>query len=398
MINILSEAGESGSRAVRMGVAFVVCIWPGIEARADASLDVSEPGMLIEIGRALFFDTKLSRNRAQSCTSCHDPARAFTDGRDSGVDGAVSLGDDGRSLGDRNAPTTAYTFLGPDFHRDENGRHVGGFFLDGRAETLARQAHEPFFNPIEMGLSDEAELAARVRNNPDYAQMFKERFGDAAFNDDRQLVEAVIQSISAFERTPFFAPFDSKYDRYLRGTYEMTALESTGRSLFFSPLTNCTTCHLSNTSSINPQETFTSYRYHNIGIPVNAAVRQKNGLGTDHRDPGLLANPAVESPDLAGKFKVPTLRNVAVTGPYMHNGIFKNLRTAILFYNKYTVSNENSQTNPETGRRWRRPEFGTSVDRDLLQEGQPIDDDRLEALIAFLKTLTDKRYETLLEN
>jgi cytochrome c peroxidase len=100
---------------------------------------------------------------------------------------------------------------------------------------------------------------------------------------------------------------------------------------------------------------------------------------------------------LAGKFRVPSLRNVAVTAPYMHNGVFKKLETAILFYDKYLVSNRQSESNPETGEPWGDPEVADTIDLDLLQQGQPITEDRARALVAFLRTLTDQRYEALLD-
>ena len=100
-----------------------------------------ETNELATIGQALFFDTNLSANRTQSCATCHEPGNAFSDGRESAVSGAVSLGDDGESLGDRNTPGTTYAFLIPEFHRNDQGKFVGGYFLDGRA-AIARSIHE----------------------------------------------------------------------------------------------------------------------------------------------------------------------------------------------------------------------------------------------------------------
>ena len=382
---------------VLMGLAVLgaTCI-ERLTAAEVAQID-PDPKALAALGRALFFDTNLSKNRTQSCASCHDPARAFSDGKDNGVAGAVSIGDDGTSLGDRNAPTTTYAFLSPTFHQDAQGHYVGGLFHNGRAATLNDQAVEPFTNPIELGFPNRAALVARIKENPKYATMFKQLFGKSVFAATDKALAAVAESISTFERSELFATFDSKYDRYLRGEYQMTAQEALGRTLFFSPLTHCTSCHLLNTSTMTAGETFTNYRYHNIGIPPNPTVREKNSLGAAHRDLGLLEHPEIDDRSFAGKFKVPTLRNVAVTGPYMHNGVFKELRTAIMFYNQYMVRNYVSDTNPETGEPWAKPEVAESVDVDLLRQGQPIDDGRASALIAFLETLTDLRYEALLK-
>ncbi|MCE8470730.1 methylamine utilization protein MauG, partial [Rhodovulum sulfidophilum] len=142
-------------------------------------------------------------------------------------------------------------------------------------------------------------------------------------------------------------------------------------------------------------ETFTDYSYHNIGVPANAAARAVNGAAGP--DLGLLANPAVEDPAAAGKFKVPTLRNVAVTGPYMHNGVFEDLRTVILFYNKYNSKAAARQIDPETGEAWAGPEVPGTLSMDKLTTGPALDDERIDALVAFLETLTDSRYEYLLD-
>ncbi len=356
-----------------------------------------EQEQLVELGRELFFDVNLSNNRTQSCATCHDPLRAFTDGRESGVDAAVSLGDDGVSLGDRNAPTLAYISFTPDFSRDQNGEYSGGLFHDGRAATLVEQAGLPIINPVEMGMPDIAAVAGRIRENPRYVERIQQLFGSGIQEDAELLFIAITRSIAAFEQTELFAPFDSKYDRHLRGEYRMSKKEKYGHDLFFSGLTNCSSCHMLQTSTGHPRETFSDYRYYNIGVPVNVRVREKNGMAGEYRDSGLLDNPLVADSSHAGKFKVPTLRNIAVTSPYMHNGVFRELHTAVQFYGKYLVHNTFSQINPETGEPWGQTEFPQTVDVDLLRQGQPLDRDRVEALVAFLKLLTDRRYEPLLE-
>ena len=203
-------------------------------------------------------------------------------------------------------------------------------------------------------------------------------------------------AIAAFESSTEFAPFDSKYDRYLRGEVELTRDEELGRILFFSTLVNCNQCHALDTRESRPGEVFTNYRYHNIGIRVNRRVRAVNGLGESHVDTGLLQNPGVRDRGQAGRFRVPSLRNVAVTGPYMHNGVFEELETAIIFYNKYLVGSEASRTNPETGQPWGDAEVPQTIDLDILGAGQPLTDKHVKQLAAFLRALTDQRYEHLL--
>lgn len=351
---------------------------------------------LEDLGEALFFDVNLSKNRTQSCATCHDPDYGFVDPRETDAGRAVSLGDDGESLGDRSAPTAAYAKFTPEFEQLDKKAWRGGMFWDGRAAGLAGQAGGPPLNPIEMGMPDEASVVARLSENADYVTSFISLFGDAIWDDDSAAYDAMTQAIASFERTDLFSPFDSKYDRFLRGEAELTDQEELGRVLFFSEqFTNCNLCHQLRPSPIAEDETFTNYEYHNIGTPVNADVRAANGV--EGPDLGLLANPAIDTADAGGRYKVPTLRNVAVTGPYMHNGVFKDLRTVVLFYNKYNTLDKDRQINPETGKPWVMPEIPQNLAVTELIHGPALDDKRIDALVAFMKTLTDARYEHLLE-
>ncbi|WP_298568008.1 cytochrome c peroxidase [uncultured Aliiroseovarius sp.] len=351
---------------------------------------------LEELGEALFFDVNLSKNRTQSCATCHDPEYGFVDPRETEVGRAVSLGDDGESLGDRSAPTAAYAKFTPDFEQLAERAWRGGMFWDGRAAGLAGQAGEPPLNPIEMGMPDQASVVARLAEDAGYVAAFKALFGDTIWNDDASAYAAMTQAIAAFESTDLFSPFDSKYDRMLRGDAKLTDEEELGRTLFFSEQsTNCSLCHQLHPSAVAPNETFSNYEYHNTGTPVNAAVRAANGV--EGPDLGLLANPDINTADAGGRYKVPTLRNVAVTGPYMHNGVFKDLRTVVLFYNKYNTLDKARQINPETGKPWVMPEIPQNLAVTELIHGPALDDKQIDALVAFMKTLTDARYEHLLE-
>ncbi len=356
------------------------------------------PTDVAALGRMLYFDANLSRNRTQSCATCHAPESGFVDKRGTGVLAAASLGDDGQSVGDRNAPTTSYTRFSPAFHKTPEGKYVGGQFWDGRRPDLAGQAGDPILNPIEMAMPDKHSVIDRLKENPVYVDAFRRFYGDTVWDDAEIAYAAMARSIAAFEETEFFAPFDSKYDRYLRGEYEMTSRENLGMTLFFSrQFTNCNLCHQLRQSQVDAQEIFSNYQYHNIGVPPNDALRAINGKGREFVDRGLLDNPAVQEAGEAGRFKVPTLRNIAVTGPYMHNGVFKDLRTVILFYNKYNSRSPRRQINPETGKDWGVPEVSENISLKELETGPALDDKRVDALVAFLTTLTDKRYESLLE-
>jgi len=363
-----------------------------------AALQAAEIASAEQLGQMLFFDVNLSKNRTQSCATCHDPGRAFTDGRDNGVGGAVSLGDDGRSLGDRNAPSAAYARFSPPFHRGADGKYRGGQFHDGRAATLAEQAGGPPLNPAEMAMPDKAAVLERLREDPIYVDAFERLYGKGILTDSERAYASMAASIAAFEQTDLFAPFDSRYDRFLRGELELTPEEELGRTLFFSrQFTNCNLCHQLNRLPGTEGETFTSYEFHNIGVPANHAIRTRNGMGPETVDHGLLANPAATDAAQDGRFKVPTLRNVAVTSPYMHNGVFRDLRTVILFYNKYNSRSARRQINPETGAGWDAPEVAETLALEELETGPALDDRRIDALVAFLRTLTDRRYEHLLE-
>ncbi|MEM5570006.1 cytochrome-c peroxidase [Aliarcobacter butzleri] len=346
-----------------------------------------------DLGRILFFDVNLSKNRTQSCATCHNPNAGFVDDRDNGVKKMASLGDDGKSLGDRQAPTASYAKFSPTFHFDEKAKkYVGGQFWDGREATLEGQAGGPPLNPIEMGMSDKKAVVDRLKENTLYVDSFKKIFGADIFKNDDKAYEAMTIAIASFERTDEFSPFDSKYDRYLKGEYDLTPLEDLGKSIFFSNNNNsCANCHVLKGED-KEGETFTNYQYHNIGTPANNELRAKNGVKAI--DEGLLANSNVSDVAQKGKYKVPTLRNVAVTAPYMHNGVFKDLKTVVEFYDKY--NNKDRNIDPETNKPWDEPEVKDNISLQELKANK-LTDRKVEALVAFMKLLTDKKYEHLLE-
>lgn len=384
--------GFSAWRAVP--VAFALFLLPALPAAAEEAPLAG----VASLGKKLFNDTILSKDGTLACATCHDPTHGFVDIRPNDADGMVSLGDDGVSLGDRNAPTAAYAAFTLPFGKTKDGLYRGGMFHDGRAADLAAQAGGPPLNPIEMAMPDKATLVARLKADEDYRQAFDAVFTPGILDDPEKGYDAMTKAIEAFEKTDFFAPFDSKYDRYLRGEYQPTLEEELGMTLFFSQqFTNCNRCHQLHESAQAERETFSNYEYHNIGVPVNKAARAVNGVAADFVDEGLLANPAVDDPAQRGRFKTPTLRNVAVTGPYMHNGVFRDLETVVRFYNKYNSRLEKNQINPETGEKWAEPEVPDTLSREDLEVGDALNEKRIKALVAFMKMLTDKRYEPLLE-
>jgi len=377
-----------------LGIILYFSLLAGCSVQGVSKEDVLKKEKMNEqLGEILFFDTNLSKNRTQACATCHNPVKAFTDNRDNGINSMVSLGDNGKSLGNREAPSVAYAMFSPKFHYNKKKeKYIGGQFWDGRAATLADQAGAPPLNPSEMGMSSKKSVVNRLKENSYYVNTFKAIYGKDVFKSNEKAYSAMTKSIEKFEMTKEFAPFDSKYDRYLRGEYDLTALEDLGKSIFFSNNNNsCANCHMLKGED-RKGETFTNYEYHNIGVPVNYQLRAKNGVkGADR---GLLDNPTVNSPELEGKFKVPTLRNIAVTAPYMHNGIFKSLKTVVEFYDKY--NNKVRNINPETHKKWGEPEVKDTISlKELSAKRQ--NDRKIDALVAFLKILTDKKYEYLLK-
>ncbi len=353
-----------------------------------------------QLGEKLFSDKNLSLNRSQSCATCHDLDHAFIDNRDNAVAKAVSVGDDGTSLGDRNTPTAMYGKFAPSFRLNNRNEFIGGQFLDGREADLQGQAGQPPLNPVEMNMPDKASVVARLQENTEYVDAFKALFGATIFDNVDSAYEAMTESIADFEKTEPFSPFTSKYDRWIVNEYDMTPLENLGRAIFFSQqFTNCNGCHQLRAVGGAQEETFTNYEYHNLGVPVNQAVRtanNNNGKGaagfTDH---GLLDNPDVNANREDGKFKVTTLRNVAVTAPYMHNGVFQDLRTVVLFYDKF--NNTSRTLNPETNLPWQAPEVNNNLALETAEfNTRALTDERVDALVAFMKLLTDQQYEHLI--
>lgn len=381
--------------AARTGLTLIAALlFAGVligMARGDDALDSKA-----KLGAALFADRNLSITRGQSCISCHSPNLAFTDPRTLGkANGAVSRGADRKTLGDRNAPTLLYAALAPDFTVEADGRPRGGFFLDGRATTLEAQAGEPLLNPREMAMPDRAGVAARIKENPDYVAAFRKLFGADVLTSADTLFAAVEQALATFNRTPDFARFDARYDRALKGEAQLSDLEQRGRDLFFGKA-GCATCH---SSASGAKDTFTDYRYYNLGVPANAVVRQLNGAQPGAVDVGVRTTRSDLPRAFDGAFKVPSLRNVAVTSPYMHNGIFEDLATAIRFHARFAAGSDGDAAggkNPETGKAWAAPEVAGTLDRRSLQAVPALSDADIAALVAFLATLTDREFEELL--
>ena len=248
----------------------------------------------IALGRKLFYDTRLSKDNTLSCASCHNPNLGFTDGR------VVSLGVAG-TPGVRNAPSLL------------NAAYGTTQFWDGREPDLEKQSADPIANPIEMNQSHDV-FVGKIQKDPAYQAEFAKAFGPGPITLD--LIE---KSLASFERTLLSG--NSPFDQYEYGgnKHALSPSAIRGLAIFRDPKKgNCVVCHaMGDKSSL-----FTNYTFHNIGEGVN-------GEG-DLTDLGRYTQTHLEVDK--GKFKTPSLRNVALTAPYMHDGSQKTLQQVVTFY------------------------------------------------------------------
>lgn len=357
--------------------------------------------LVAKLGEQLFFDTNLSNPPGQSCASCHDPEMAFVD-PDAWV--PTSEGVIAGRFGNRNTPTAMYMAFSPDFHFDEEeGLYIGGQFLDGRAATLEEQAKAPFLNPVEMANDDKAMVIDKVRSAR-YARLFKRVYGRNAFDDVERAYDNMVAAIAAFERTRRFNRFTSKYDYYLAGKVALTEQQERGRILFErEDKGNCAACHPSQPGPDEAPPLFTDFSYDNLGVPKNpnnffyAMAAEFNPDGEDFVDVGLAGNPQVQADGRAeqekGKLKVPSLRNISRTGPWMHNGYFQTLKGVVDFYNSrdtrpVCVNKMATEAEARAKGCWPPAEVAENVNSDELGN-LGLSENEIEDIVAFLETLTD---------
>lgn len=323
------------------------------------------------LGEKLYFDENLSSPVGQSCASCHLPEAGFAD-PDSHF--PVSEGVVSGRFGSRNTPTASYAASIPAFHFDAGlNRFLGGQFLDGRADTLEEQAQGPFLNPLEMNNTVQGVIEAlRVA---DYAADFEAVFGSGSLDDVEVAYEKIAQAIAEFERTEQFSPFSAKLDAVQARTAVFTQAEQRGLNLFTGKA-DCGRCHrLTNSRSV-----LTDFSFHNLGVQANInnpfynLDSSLNPDGNAFVDLGLGAvlNDVREN----GKFRTPTLRNIAITAPYMHNGVFDTLQQVVGFYNS-------RDTNPN------QPPAEVNANKDNRIGSLRLTQGEINDLIAFLNTFTD---------
>jgi cytochrome c peroxidase len=367
-----------------------------------------------QLGQQLYKDKNLSVNHNQACDSCHSlqpikicgqAAVSFVDPDNVRKKTPVSGGSKPGTFGGLNAPSSGYAAFSPAFHLDNKTQeYIGGQFWNGRAADLAAQAKGPILNPVEMGMPKAWAVINRLQKNPKYVSAFKKLYGldistIPAFNAQAAeptavapIYDKVAQAISAFEKTQVFNKFNSKFDYVLAGKTTLTASEAQGRTLFEGKA-KCSSCHTSelttdaNGKSIPPL--LTNFSYDNLGIPHNMNIP-----GNPASNPGLGGREDIAQNDTKGlqmgKHKVMTLRNIAMTAPYGHNGVFKTLQQIVHFHNTRdtlgVVANNQDAGFGVTG--WPVPEIANNLNvKDVGNLGLTAKEEK--ALVAFLKTLTD---------
>jgi len=347
---------------------------------SDSSSGLSGEALLakkVELCEFIFEDTNLSTPAGQSCATCHDSEHGFADGSVS-VASPVSEGAVVNAFGNRNAPTASYASLVPDFNFDTGAaehKYSGGMFLDGRAHTLAAQAEGPFLNPKEMNNASEAEVITKISNSS-YAGLFKEVYGDTSFTNVTSAYKQMAEAIAAYESTEEFQPFTSKFDYFMAGEAELSEAEQRGFDLFNGGA-SCFECHAKNRESVEVKSLFSDFSYRNIGTPANPNLV----LAVPDKGLGGVVNESTED----GKFRVPNLRNIELTAPYMHNGVFETLEDVVRFYNTRII--DQCGNSPFVGC-WDAPEISVNVETQFLGDLGLTSDEETD-LVAFLKTLTD---------
>jgi cytochrome c peroxidase len=318
----------------------------------------------IALGEKLFFDGRLSADGTVACSTCHDPARAFTDGR------PTSVGIKG-GVGQRNAPTVL------------NALYDKTQFWDGRGQTLEDQAALPITNPIEMGQPSLDAAVAGIAAIEEYRQAFQQVFGRAPNGAD------LVRAIASYERTQ--VSFDSPFDHFIAGDKNAIGASAQRGWDLFNTKARCNKCHAL-TEDQKDVTNFTDHQFHNIGIGiirhnVVALARQAEQLINSGRKEAIDRAAVATSFSALGRFliskqeadtaafKTPNIRNVVMTGPYFHDGSQETLWDVIDHYNK--------------GDGLQNPYLDQDIQPLALTESE-IDD-----LVAFLASLTSSQYQEL---
>jgi len=362
---------------------------------------------LTALGRAMFFDARLSASGRVACASCHDPAHAYGPPNARAVQPGGGVPVD-RS-GVRAAPSLRYLQSVPPFtehHFDNDGDDsvdmgpTGGRTWDGRVASAHEQARLPLLSPAEMGNASAAAVVAKLKRAP-YAAQLRAAFGADVFErkgdgEGGAAFDAALMALEVFQQSPReFYPYSSAYDAVLRGQATLSAQQARGLALFNDPAKgNCASCHLSAPTPDGAFPLFTDFGHIAIGVPRNRALHPN----ADPRffDMGLcgpVRTDLAAHAEYCGRFRTPSLRNVAVKQRFFHNGAIASLADAVRFY---------AQRDTDPARWYHRgkrfddlpPRYHANVNREPPFGGAPggrpaLDEAEIADIVAFLKTLTD---------
>ena len=359
-------------------------------------LSTASQATRLSVATLLFEEKGLSASGQQACSSCHTDSTAHADPAGTVLPmGGLNLA----VQGFRSTPSLLYLESNEAFSFDANGQPKGGFTWDGRADSRAAQAALPLLDASEMANTSVQSVAAKVRKLS-YFQDFATLFGLSGVSTDQQVFDTLLVALQAYQQQdPDYLLFNSKFDRVLDGQDQFSPQEARGLAIFNDPAKgNCGHCHSSEVRAGGHRPLFTNFGYAALGLPRNPAITAN--ANPDFFDMGLCGpkrSDLASRTDLCGQFRVPSLRNVALTAPYFHNGAVSSLEQAVSFYATRDI--DPARWYPLVGGRvavfndlpaglkanvHRGAPFGQSPgDRPLLSP-QDVND-----LVAFLNTLTD---------
>jgi cytochrome c peroxidase len=369
-----------------------------------------------QVGQSIFFDTALSNPPGTSCASCHDPERAFAG--NNGSDSGVARGSRPGHFARRNAPSVLYLKYVPPFHfaleddDDVTESPFGGLTWSGRADTVAEFVRLPLLDADEMNNAGEEELARKLRASPYATDLVRELPG--ALETPASVMKALGEALQAFLTSETMSPFTSKFDDFLRGKVQLSPLEMRGLTAFQSRAKGaCNHCHSMVPHSNRPESSlFTTYTFDAVGVPRNRAIAanadpdrydlglcertQKGGGGGP---PAHVQAAPSSDPKWCGSFRVPSLRNVAVRERFMHNGAFSKLRDVVAFYATRSTSPDlwypHGAKFDDLPERYRANVNTLSFPYNRREGAAPaLDDGDIDAIVAFLQTLTDEPYRS----
>jgi cytochrome c peroxidase len=286
------------------------------------------PNDKIGLGKEIFFDKNLSNPTGQACASCHAPEKGFSDPKNSPISEGAVL----QVFGNRNAPNLAYNVFAPtQTYNTTDETYIGGFFYDGRSPSLQEQMIHPFIGATEMNNGSIHNVVEKVKL-ASYFDKIQNYYSNPT--SDTDIFNAIADAVTQFQTSREVNSFTSKFDYASKGLVAYTDDEKQGLQLFQTK-GKCAQCHVLEPDERTGKVLFTDFSYDNLGIPrnkTNPFYTQKSNLaGNDYVDLGI--GEIKKETQHMGKFKVPSLRNVAVSAPYYHNGAIKTLKEAIHFYN-----------------------------------------------------------------